>query len=233
MSEAKRVLITGATGAIGEACVRAFAEAGYFVYIHYRSQKAKAQVILDEIQNGEIIYCDVADKESIKEAFGELDLDVLVNNAGITKDNLFFWMKDEEWDDVVNTNLNSMFRVTKAVVEKMILKKNCAIINMSSVSGIAGNTAQTNYAATKGGIIAFTKALALEMGRYKIRVNCVAPGLIESDMTEDLPLKEMKKSIPLRRIGKPEEVAEVVFFLADKATYITAETINISGGMVR
>jgi len=232
MSEAKKVLITGATGAIGEACVRAFAEAGYFVYITYRSQEAKAQEILDDIKNGEIISCDVADKESITTAFGDLDLDVLVNNAGITKDNLFFWMKDEEWDDVVNTNLNSMFRVTKAVVEKMILKKNCSIINMSSVSGIAGNTAQTNYAATKGGIIAFTKALALEMGRYKIRVNCVAPGLIESDMTEDLPLKEMKKSIPLRRIGKPEEVAEVVFFLADKATYITAETINISGGMV-
>ncbi len=230
----KKVLVTGATGAIGEACVKAFAEAGYFVYIHYRSQEAKAREILETINNsGEIVYCDVADKESITTAFGELDLDVLVNNAGITKDNLFFWMKDEEWDDVVNTNLNSMFRVTKAVVEKMILKKNCSIINMSSVSGIAGNTAQTNYAATKGGIIAFTKALALEMGRYKIRVNCVAPGLIESDMTEDLPLKEMKKSIPLRRIGKPEEVAEVVFFLADKATYITAETINISGGMVR
>ena len=233
MSEAKKVLVTGATGAIGEACVRAFAEAGYFVYIHYRSQEAKAQAILDEIKNGEIVYCDVSDKVSVKEAFGELELDVLVNNAGITKDNLFFWMKDDEWEDVVNTNLNSMYYVTKAVSEKMIAKKNCAIINMSSVSGIAGNTAQTNYAATKGGIIAFTKALALEMGRYKIRVNCVAPGLIESEMTEDLPLKEMKKGIPLRRIGKPEEVAEVVFFLADKATYITAETINISGGMVR
>ena len=234
MTSRKKVLVTGATGAIGEACVKAFAEAGYFVYIHYRSQQTKAKEILETINNiGEIVYCDVADKESITTAFGDLDLDVLVNNAGITKDNLFFWMKDEEWDDVVNTNLNSMFRVTKAVVEKMILKKNCSIINMSSVSGIAGNTAQTNYAATKGGIIAFTKALSLEMGRYKIRVNCVAPGLIESDMTEDLPLKEMKKSIPLRRIGKPEEVAEVVFFLADKATYITAETINISGGMVR
>ncbi len=234
MTSRKKVLVTGATGAIGEACVKAFAEAGYFVYIHYRSQEEKAKEILETINNsGEIVYCDVADKESITTAFGDLDLDVLVNNAGITKDNLFFWMKDEEWDDVVNTNLNSMFRVTKAVIEKMILKKNCSIINMSSVSGIAGNTAQTNYAATKGGIIAFTKALALEMGRYKIRVNCVAPGLIESDMTEDLPLKEMKKSIPLRRIGKPEEVAEVVFFLADKATYITAETINISGGMVR
>ncbi len=229
----KRVLVTGATGAIGEACVRAFADAGYFVYIHYRSQEAKAQAILDEIKNGEIIYCDVRESESVKSAFGELDLDVLVNNSGITKDNLFFWMKDEEWTDVIDTNLNGMYRVTKAVVEKMIAKKNCAIVNVSSVSGIAGNPGQTNYSTTKGGIIAFTKALALELGRYKIRVNCVAPGLIESEMTQELPLKELKKGIPLRRIGRPEDVSEVVLFLADKASYITAETINISGGMVR
>lgn len=233
MTDQKKVLVTGATGAIGEACVRAFADAGYYVYIHYRSQEAKAQAILDEIRNGEIVYCDVRDNESVKSAFGELELDVLVNNSGITKDNLFFWMKDEEWEDVVDTNLNGMYRVTKAVVEKMIAKKNCAIVNVSSVSGIAGNAGQTNYSATKGGIIAFTKALALELGRYKIRVNCVAPGLIESEMTEELPLKELKKGIPLRRIGKPEDVSEVVLFLADKAAYITAETINISGGMVR
>ncbi|MDA3946490.1 MAG: SDR family NAD(P)-dependent oxidoreductase [Helicobacteraceae bacterium] len=229
----RKVLVTGATGAIGEACVRAFADAGYYVYIHYRSQEAKAQSMLESIQNGEIVYCDVRDGESVKSAFGELDLDVLVNNAGITKDNLFFWMKDEEWTDVIDTNLNGMYRVTKAVVEKMIVKKNCAIVNVSSVSGIAGNPGQTNYSTTKGGIIAFTKALALELGRYKIRVNCVAPGLIESEMTESLPLKELKKGIPLRRIGKPEDVSEVVLFLADKASYITAETINISGGMVR
>lgn len=233
MSEQKKVLVTGATGAIGEACVRAFADAGYFVYIHYRSQEAKAQALLDEIRNGAIVYCDVRDGESVKNAFGELDLDVLVNNSGITKDNLFFWMKDEEWEDVIDTNLNGMYRVTKAVVEKMIAKKNCAIVNVSSVSGIAGNPGQTNYSATKGGIIAFTKALALELGRYRIRVNCVAPGLIESEMTGELPLKELKKGIPLRRIGKPEDVSEVVLFLADKASYITAETINISGGMVR
>lgn len=233
MTNRKKVLVTGATGAIGEACARAFADAGYFVYIHYRSQEAKAQAILDEIKNGAIVYCDVRDAESVKNAFGELDLDVLVNNSGITKDNLFFWMKDEEWTDVIDTNLNGMYRVTKAVVEKMIAKKNCAIVNVSSVSGIAGNPGQTNYSTTKGGIIAFTKALALELGRYKIRVNCVAPGLIESEMTQDLPLKELKKGIPLRRIGTPEDVSEVVLFLADKASYITAETINISGGMVR
>jgi 3-oxoacyl-[acyl-carrier protein] reductase len=233
MADQRKVLVTGATGAIGEACVRAFADAGYYVYIHYRSQEEKAKALLAEIKNGETVYCDVRDKESVKSAFGGLDLDVLVNNSGITKDNLFFWMKDEEWEEVIDTNLNGMYRVTKAVVEKMIANKDCAIVNVSSVSGIAGNPGQTNYSATKGGIIAFTKALALELGRYRIRVNCVAPGLIESEMTQELPLKELKKGIPLRRIGKPEDVSEVVLFLADKASYITAETINISGGMVR
>ncbi|RLA73394.1 MAG: 3-oxoacyl-ACP reductase [Epsilonproteobacteria bacterium] len=229
----KKVLVTGATGAIGEACVRTFADAGYFVYIHYRSKTEKAEALLAEIGEGELVQFDVRDKESVTAALGALELDVLVNNSGITKDNLFFWMSDDEWEDVVDTNLNGIFRVTKAVVENMIAKKNGAIINISSVSGIAGNAGQTNYSATKGGIIAFTKALALELGRYKIRVNCVAPGLIESDMTKNLPLKELKKGIPLRRIGKPEDVSEVVFFLADKAAYITAETINVSGGMVR
>ena len=229
----KKVLVTGATGAIGEACVRAFADAGYFVYIHYRSKAEKAETLLAEIGEGELLQFDVRDKASVTAALSTLELDVLVNNSGITKDNLFFWMSDDEWEDVVDTNLNGTYRVTKAVVENMIAKKNGAIINISSVSGIAGNAGQTNYSATKGGIIAFTKALALELGRYKIRVNCVAPGLIESDMTEELPLKELKKGIPLRRIGKPEDVSEVVFFLADKASYITAETINVSGGMVR
>jgi 3-oxoacyl-[acyl-carrier protein] reductase len=229
----KKVLVTGATGAIGEACVRAFSDAGYFVYIHYRSKKEKAQSLLAEIGSGELVQFDVRDKESVNTALKALELDVLVNNSGITKDNLFFWMGDDEWEDVVDTNLNGTYRVTKAVLENMIAKKNGAIINISSVSGIAGNPGQTNYSATKGGIIAFTKALALELGRYKIRVNCVAPGLIESEMTEELPLKELKKGIPLRRIGKPEDVSEVVLFLADSAAYITAETINVSGGMVR
>ena len=229
----KKVLVTGATGAIGAACVRAFSEAGYFVYIHYRSSAEKAEALLSEIGNGELVHFDVRDKEGVKSALEPLELDVLVNNSGITKDNLFFWMSDEEWEDVVDTNLNGLYRVTKAVVGNMIAKKHCAIVNISSVSGIAGNAGQTNYSATKGGIIAFTKALALELARYNIRVNCVAPGLIESEMTEELPLKEMKKAIPLRRIGTPEDVAETVLFLADKAAYITAETINVSGGMVR
>ena len=229
----KKVLITGATGAIGAACVQEFAKAGYFVYIHYHSQMQKAEELLLEIPSGTIVQFDVRDAQSVKEALEELELDVLVNNSGITKDNLLFWMSDEEWEDVIDTNLNGTYRVTKAVVGNMIAKKGGAIVNISSVSGIGGNAGQTNYAATKGGIISFTKSLALELSRYNIRVNCVAPGLIESEMTDGLDLKELKKSIPLRRIGKPEEVSEVVLFLADKASYITAETINVSGAMVR
>ncbi|WP_370518796.1 SDR family oxidoreductase, partial [Sulfurovum sp. bin170] len=228
----QKVLVTGATGSLGEAIVKEFAKQGYFVYIHYNSNEEKAKTILKEIDNcGEILTFDIRDRESVNEKLKEIEVDVLVNNSGITKDNLFFWMTDEEWEDVMDINVNGMFRVTKALLPKLIKKKNCAIINISSVSGIVGNAGQTNYSASKGAIISFTKSLALELGRYKIRVNCVAPGLIESEMTKDLD-KSIAKSIPLRRYGDPKEVAHAVYF-ASTNTYMTAETINISGGMVR
>lgn len=229
----KKVLVTGATGAIGEACARYFHENGYFVYINYRNNKAKAETLHSELINSETIKFDIVNKEEVRLALEELDLDVLVNNAGITKDNLFFFMKDEEWKDVIDTSVNGTYYVTKAVLKNMIANKKGSIVNVASISGLVGNAGQTNYSAAKGAMIAFTKALSAEVARYKIRVNAVAPGLIESEMTKDLPLKEMKKAIPLRRIGKPEDVAETVFFLGDKASYITGETINISGGMVR
>ncbi len=228
----KNILVTGATGSLGEAIVKKFSEEGYFVYIHYNSNKSKADEILNAIDNnGKIITFNAKNREDIQDKLKDIEIDVLVNNSGITRDNLFFWMNDEEWEDVMETNVNGMFRVTKALLPKMIKKKNCAIVNISSVSGIVGNVGQTNYAASKGAIISFTKSLALELGRYKIRVNCVAPGLIESEMTKDLD-KSITKSIPLRRYGAPEEVAYAVYFAATN-TYMTAETINISGGMVR
>ena len=228
----KNILVTGATGSLGEAIVKKFSEEGYFVYIHYNSNKSKADEILNAINNnGKIITFNAKNREDIQDKLKDIEIDVLVNNSGITRDNLFFWMNDEEWEDVMETNVNGMFRVTNALLPKMIKKKNCAIVNISSVSGIAGNVGQTNYAASKGAIISFTKSLALELGRYKIRVNCVAPGLIESEMTKDLD-KSITKSIPLRRYGAPEEVAYAVYFAATN-TYMTAETINISGGMVR
>ena len=229
----KKVLVTGATGAIGEACVKYFHDNGYFVYINYRSQEVKAKEMHETYENSEIIGFDIANKEQVQKALEGLEIDVLVNNAGITKDNLFFFMTDEEWSSVIDTSVNGTYYVTKAVLKSMIANKRGAIINVASISGLVGNAGQTNYSAAKGAMIAFTKALSAEVARYKIRVNAVAPGLIESEMTKDLPLKEMKKAIPLRRIGQPEDVAECVFFLADKASYVTGEVINISGGMVR
>ena len=229
----KRVLVTGSTGAIGEACARYFHDNGYFVYLNYRSDEQKANKLQSELENSQTIHFDIAKKEEVRSALENLEIDVLVNNAGITKDNLFFFMNDEEWGDVIDTSVNGTYYVTKAVLKNMISNKRGSIINVASISGLVGNAGQTNYSAAKGAMIAFTKALSAEVARYKIRVNAVAPGLVESEMTKDLPLKEMKKAIPLRRIGKPEDVAECVFFLGDKASYVTGETINISGGMVR
>ena len=228
----QKILVTGATGSLGEAIVKEFSSQGYFVYIHYNSNEEKAKEILKEIDNnGAILTFNARDKNSIEEALKEVSVDILVNNLGITRDNLFFWMKDEEWEEVIETNLNSMFRITKALLPKFIKKKGGAIVNISSVSGISGNAGQTNYSASKGAIIAFTKSLAVEVARYKICVNCVAPGIIASEMTKELD-KKLAKSIPLGRFGDPKEVAHAVYFSATN-TYMTAETINISGGMVR
>lgn len=229
----KRVLVTGSTGAIGEACARYFHDNGYFIYLHYRSQEAKANELHSELANSQILQFDITKKDEVLGALEGLELDVLVNNAGITKDNLFFWMSDDEWNDVIDTSVNGTFYVTKAILKNMIANKRGSIVNVASISGLVGNAGQTNYSAAKGAMIAFTKALSAEVARYKIRVNAVAPGLVESDMTKELDLKEMKKMIPLKRIGKPEDVAECVFFLGDKASYVTGETLNISGGMVR
>lgn len=229
----KKVLITGATGAIGKSCAEYFHKNGYYVYINYRSNEDIAKEIHSELINSEIIQFDITKNDEVIEAISHLELDVLVNNAGITKDNLFFFMSNDEWIDVIDTSVNGTYHVTKAVLKNMIANKKGAIINVASISGLVGNAGQTNYSAAKGAMISFTKALSAEVARYKIRVNAVAPGLIESEMTEKLPLKDLKKSIPLRRIGKPIDVAECVFFLADKASYITGETINISGGLVR
>jgi 3-oxoacyl-[acyl-carrier protein] reductase len=228
----QKVLVTGATGSLGEAIVKEFSQKGYYVYIHYNSNKEKAEEILQYIDgNGEILGFNSKDKELTKELLKDIEVDVLVNNSGITRDNLFFWMTDEEWEEVIDTNLNGMFRVTKALLPKFIKNKGGAIVNISSVSGISGNAGQTNYSASKGAIIAFTKSLAVELSRYKVRVNCVAPGIIESDMTKELD-KKLAKTIPLGRFGDPKEVAHAVYFAATN-TYMTAETINISGGMVR
>ncbi|GAB1464527.1 3-oxoacyl-[acyl-carrier-protein] reductase [Aliarcobacter cryaerophilus] len=231
----KKVLVTGATGSIGEEIVKEYAKNGFFVYIHYNSNHQKAQNLLEEIDNkGELISFDIKDKESIKNSLENLDVDVLINNAGIIKDNLFFFMSDDEWEDVINTNLNGNFYITKIISKNMMMNKRGSIVNIASISGVSGNAGQANYSASKGGIIALTKTLCLELGRYNIRVNALAPAIIESEMTKDIPnLKEMKKAIPLGRFGTANEVASCAYFIGVDATYISGEVLNISGGMIR
>jgi len=232
--EQKKVLVTGATGSIGEAIVKEYARNGYFVYVHYNSNKEKAKALLDSIEYGELITFDMTDKNSIKSTLENISVDVLINNAGIIKDNLFFFMEDEEWEDVINTNLNGLYYVTKMISKNMMMNKTGSIVNVASISGICGNSGQANYSASKGGVIAFTKTLAIELGRYNIRVNALAPGVIHSEMIENLPnTKELKKTIPLKRFGKVDEVAKCAYFMGVDATYVSGEVLNISGGMVR
>ena len=232
--EIKKVLVTGATGSIGEAIVKEYAKNGYFVYVHYNSNKEKAQAILDSIEHGELITFNMQDKEDIKTTLENISVDVLVNNAGIIKDNLFFFMEDEQWEDVINTNLSGMYHVTKTISRNMMMNKKGSIVNVASISGISGNAGQANYSASKGGVIALTKTLSIELGRYKIRVNALAPGIIESEMIENIPnKKELKKAIPLGRFGKADEVAKCAYFIGNDATYVSGEVLNISGAMVR
>ena len=239
----KVVLITGASRGIGRAMAVAFAKAGSKVIINYASSDEKAQEVLQEITafggQAELFKASVAEKEQVKEMmlfvkknYGRLD--VLVNNAGISADNFMAMMTDEQWHKVIGTNLDGLFYCCRTFIKMMMAKKSGVIINLTSLSGLAGQAGQTNYSASKGGIISFTKALAQEVAKYGIRVNAIAPGLIETDMTEKMPadiLDYHRSLIPLGRLGKPEEVANVALFLAsDWSSYITGEVLNISGG---
>ena len=235
MTEKQKVLITGATGSIGEAIAREYARNGYFVYIHYHSNWKKAEELLKMIGGaGELVSFDITDKQSIRSALEEIEVDVLVNSAGIVRDNLLFFMEDEAWEEVIDTNLNALFYIIKAVSRNMIRNKKGSIVNVASVSGIVGNPGQANYAASKGGVIALTKTLAAELGRYHIRVNALAPGIIESEMIEGIPdIQALKKAIPLGRFGRPDEVAKCAWFIGHEASYVSGEVLNISGAMVR
>jgi len=229
-----KVLVTGATGTIGTAIVEIFAKHGYYVYIHYHTNKGKAEALLDVIKSGEVIGFDMLNKEEMTQVLETLEVDVLVNNAGIIRDSLFFFMEEDAWEEVINTNLNAPFYITKLISKNMIRNKKGSIVNVASISGISGNAGQANYAASKGGIIAFTKTLAIELGRYNIRVNALAPGIIESEMIANLPHeKELKRMIPLKRFGRAEEVAKCAYFIGHDATYVSGEVLNISGAMVR
>jgi|SRR5690554_99470 len=236
-------LVTGGSGGIGKAVCIQLARQGYNLLIHYRSNKATAEAVAASVREmkleAEIIKFDVANREETRKVLGDWvdqnpnkSIEILVNNAGIRKDNLLLWMRDEEWDDVLNISLGGFYNVTRLVVEGMIKKKKGRIINVVSLSGIKGLPGQTNYSAAKAAVIGATKALSQEVARRNITVNAVAPGFISTDMTEDLNENEFKAMIPMRRFGKPEEVAEVVGFLASTgSSYITGEVISVSGGL--
>ncbi len=239
----KFALVTGGSRGIGRAVCIKMAEMGYNVLINYKSNKEEADKTLALIRekgvDGETIQFDVSDKEQIKnnlggwmEANADKVIEVLVNNAGIRDDGLMMWMKDEQWDGVLKTNLDGFFYVTRLVVNSMLMKKYGRIINVVSLSGIKGMPGQTNYSAAKAGVIGATKALAQEIGRKGITVNAVAPGFIKTDMTDGLNEAELKNLVPLKRFGTPEEVAHAVAFLASEgAAYITGEVISINGGL--
>ncbi|MDB5030684.1 3-oxoacyl-ACP reductase FabG [Mucilaginibacter sp.] len=239
----KCALVTGGSRGIGRAICTKMAAMGYYVLINYKSNTEEANKTLELVKesgsDGELLQFDVADKEQIKEVLDGWinanegnDIEVLVNNAGIRDDSLMVWLKDEQWDNVINTSLNSFFYVTRLVLDSMMLNRYGRIINVVSLSGIKGLPGQTNYSAAKAGVIGATKALAQEVGRSGITVNAVAPGFIKTDMTEGLDEKELRRTIPVNRFGLPEEVAHAVGFLASKeAAYITAEVLSINGGL--
>jgi 3-oxoacyl-[acyl-carrier protein] reductase len=234
----KNILITGASRGIGESIAYYFADKGFNVVGTARSEfKFKKNNFKGTLIP---IRLDVTDRDSIKEAFNNLkerDLlpNILVNNAGITADQLFLRMKDEDWDNVIDINLTGTFNITKMFVKQMVKSRYGKIINISSVSGLMGNAGQVNYSSSKAALSGFTKSLAKEVGSRNITVNSIAPGFIDTDMTEYLDDKarlDLESQIPLRRIGNTKDISELVFFLAsDEAAYITGQTISVDGGL--
>ena len=241
----KVALVTGGSGGIGSAIAIKLSEKGFNIAITYLSNEKAAKEVVEEVEKNNVkalaIKADVSKEKDVEKIMEIINnefktIDVLVNNAGITRDNLLLRMKTEDWDKVIDTNLRSVYLCTKAVVRNMMKKKYGKIINITSVVGISGNAGQSNYSASKAGVIGFTKSVAKELGSRGINVNAVAPGFIDTDMTsvlsEDIK-DEMLKSIPLNRIGKPQDIANLVAFLSsDEADYITGQVIHVDGGML-
>ena len=234
----KIVLVTGASRGIGLEAAKHFSKEGYKVIGSSRGEFNLGELIGDD--SAISVQLDLMSKESIKSLFADLKSEdllpsVLVNNAGITKDQLFLRMKDEDWDDVIETNLNGLFRVTKAFIKPMVKNKFGRIINISSVAGLMGNSGQVNYSSSKSAMVGFSRSLAKELGSRNITSNVVAPGFIETDMTtflNDDEKVEVSKNIPMKRFGTVQDVAKCIVFLAsDEANYITGQTISVDGGL--
>lgn len=242
-STTKYALVTGASRGIGKAIALRLSTLGYKVLINYASNEVAAKQTLEEIiaggGQGELLQFDVSNSQAVasalkgwKEKNSEEYISVVVNNAGIRKDNLMMWMPEEDWKNVLSTSLDGFYNVTQGLLKDMLVNKWGRIINIASLSGIKGLPGQTNYSAAKGGLIAATKALAQEVAKKKVTVNAIAPGFIKSDMTADLNEAELKKLVPAGRFGDAEEVAALVAFLvSEEAAYITGEVISINGGL--
>ena len=239
----KIVLVTGASRGIGQAIALSLGGAGATIIGTATSEKgadAISATLKAKGLSGKGMALNVTDNDQIAEVMKNITdsyglVDILVNNAGITRDNLLMRMKEDEWDDIMNTNLKSVYKMSKAVLRGMMKKREGRIISIASVVGAMGNAGQTNYAAAKAGIMGFTKSLAREVGARGITVNCVAPGFIKTDMTDSLPEEQkdaLSKQIPMGRLGSVEEIASSVLFLAsDAGAYITAQTLHVNGGM--
>lgn len=231
----KRVLITGASRGIGAACARLFAKSGYDVIINYNNSKEEALRLAREI-GAETIRADVSSSAQVDEMFKAAgEVDALVNNAGISGFYMLDAMSDDEWNKMIGVNLNGVFYCTRAVLPQMLRRKSGAIVNVSSMWGICGSSCEAAYSASKAGVIGFTKALAKEVGPSGIRVNCVAPGAIDTDMNKKLggdAIKELCEETPLGRLGSPEEVARAILFLADDDGFITGQVLSPNGGLV-
>ena len=242
MSEKKLALVTGGSRGIGKACALELAKSGCDVVINYAGNVEAANQTVEELKtlgvNAEAYKFDVSNQEEVNENIAKIvekygRIDVLVNNAGITRDDLFIRMDSDKWNAVIDTNLSSAFYVSKPVVKLMMKQRSGAIINMASVVGVYGNLGQANYSAAKAGLIGFTKSLAKELGSRNIRVNAVAPGFIKTDMTKDLAnTEEYAKLIPLKRMGEAEDIAKAVKFLALDADYVTGQVLEVDGGLI-
>ncbi len=242
MDENKLALITGGSRGIGKAIALKLAQAGYNIVINYAGNTDAANQTIEEIKKlnvkAEAYKFDVSNQTEVEENITKIiekygRIDVLVNNAGITRDDLFIRMTEEKWSAVINTNLNSAFYVTKPVVKLMMKQRFGSIVNTTSVVGVYGNVGQANYSAAKAGLIGFTKSLAKELGARNIRVNAVAPGFIATDMTKDLAnIEEYLKLISLKRLGTAEDVAQAVKFLAVDSEYVTGQVLEVDGGMI-
>lgn len=240
MSE-KLALVTGASRGIGKACAIELAKAGYDIAVNFAGNEEAANKTVEELKalgvDAAAFKFDVSNKEEAAKGVEEIiakfgRIDILVNNAGITRDGLFMRMSAENWDAVINTNLSSAFFVSQPVVKIMMKQRSGAIVNMASVVGVSGNAGQANYSAAKAGLIGLTKTLAKELGSRGIRVNAVAPGFINTDMTKDLDTSKFTEFIPLKRLGEPEDIAKVVKFLAVDADYVTGQVLEVDGGLI-